>query len=253
MNIFTKLIGASPFSLLLEHTRKVHECVQLLQPLTDALLAGDYEKIEELHNEISKKEYEADLIKTSVRDRLSGAHLISVRREDMLRFLSYQDNVADSAEDYAVVLLLRKTTVPEEVTEDFRAFVLQVIRVSEHLLRLAEELSAAVESAFTGVEVTKLGPEKRPTNMVFQGLGLFPHMTVAQNVSFGLKGAEEIGQEEWKADRLARKFARHFYSIEDRLDPVTIFFLDKYCSRLGDVANSAEKTAKYLRQMVSGR
>lgn len=224
MNIFTKLIGASPFSLLLEHTRKVHECVQLLQPLTDALLAGDYEKIEALHNEISKKEYEADLIKTSVRDRLSGAHLISVRREDMLRFLSYQDNVADSAEDYAVVLLLRKTTVPEEVTEDFRAFVLQVIRVSEHLLRLAEELSAAVESAFTGVEVTKLN-----------------------------EGVEEIGQEEWKADRLARKFARHFYSIEDQLDPVTIFFLDKYCSRLGDVANSAEKTAKYLRQMVSGR
>lgn len=224
MSIFRKLIGSSPFALLLEHTRKVHECVQLLQPLTDALLAGDYEKIEELHNEVSKKEYEADQIKTSVRDRLNDAHLISVRREDMLRFLSYQDNVADAAQDYAVVLSLRNTSVPEEVTEDFRAFVLQVIRVSEHLLRLAEELSAAVESAFTGVEVRKLN-----------------------------EGVEEIGQEEWKADRLARKFARHFYSIEDQLDPVTIFFLDKYCSRLGEVANAAEATAKNLRQMVSGR
>ncbi len=38
-----------------------------------------------------------------------------------------------------------------------------------------------------GVDVTALGPEKRPTNMVFQGYGLFPHLTVAQNVAFGLR------------------------------------------------------------------
>src|SRR4051812_5899239 len=36
-----------------------------------------------------------------------------------------------------------------------------------------------------GRDVTRLGPERRPTNMVFQGYGLFPHMTVAQNVAFG--------------------------------------------------------------------
>ena len=38
-----------------------------------------------------------------------------------------------------------------------------------------------------GREVTRLGPEKRPTNMVFQGYGLFPHMNVRQNVAYGLK------------------------------------------------------------------
>jgi ABC-type Fe3+/spermidine/putrescine transport system ATPase subunit len=37
-----------------------------------------------------------------------------------------------------------------------------------------------------GVDVTRLGPENRPTNMVFQGYGLFPHLNVAQNVGFGL-------------------------------------------------------------------
>jgi ABC-type Fe3+/spermidine/putrescine transport system ATPase subunit len=40
--------------------------------------------------------------------------------------------------------------------------------------------------AIEGRDVTRLGPEKRPTNMVFQGYGLFPHLTVAQNVGFGL-------------------------------------------------------------------
>jgi spermidine/putrescine transport system ATP-binding protein len=37
-----------------------------------------------------------------------------------------------------------------------------------------------------GSHVTHLGPERRKTNMVFQGYGLFPHMTVRQNVAYGL-------------------------------------------------------------------
>lgn len=33
---------------------------------------------------------------------------------------------------------------------------------------------------------TFVRPEERPVGMIFQGLALFPHMTVAENVSFGL-------------------------------------------------------------------
>ena len=69
----------------------------------------------------------------------------------------------------------------------------------------------------------------------------------AKNV---LTAIDEISQEEWKCDKLARKFALHFYSLEDQLDPITIMFLDKYCKTLGQVANNAEKTAKYLRLIV---
>jgi spermidine/putrescine transport system ATP-binding protein len=36
-----------------------------------------------------------------------------------------------------------------------------------------------------GTDVTRLGPERRPTNMVFQGYGLFPHMSVRQNIAYG--------------------------------------------------------------------
>ncbi|MFN3953110.1 MAG: ABC transporter ATP-binding protein [Pararhodobacter sp.] len=36
-------------------------------------------------------------------------------------------------------------------------------------------------------EVAGLGPNARPVNTVFQNYALFPHMTVAQNIGFGLK------------------------------------------------------------------
>ena len=38
-----------------------------------------------------------------------------------------------------------------------------------------------------GRDVTRIGPEQRPTNMVFQGYGLFPHMNVRQNIGYGLR------------------------------------------------------------------
>jgi spermidine/putrescine transport system ATP-binding protein len=40
---------------------------------------------------------------------------------------------------------------------------------------------------FSGTDVTELPPNRRPCNTIFQDLGLFPHMTVAENVAYGLK------------------------------------------------------------------
>ena len=38
-----------------------------------------------------------------------------------------------------------------------------------------------------GADITHLGPEHRPINMVFQGYGLFPHMNARQNIGYGLR------------------------------------------------------------------
>ena len=38
-----------------------------------------------------------------------------------------------------------------------------------------------------GVAIQDLPPEKRPTGMVFQSYNLWPHMTVYENMAFGLK------------------------------------------------------------------
>src|SRR4026209_1549985 len=38
-----------------------------------------------------------------------------------------------------------------------------------------------------GVDMTAIPPYERPVNMMFQSYAVFPHMTVEQNVAFGLK------------------------------------------------------------------
>ncbi len=65
-----------------------------------------------------------------------------------------------------------------------------------------------------GIDVTRLGPERRPTNMVFQGYGLFPHMNVRQNIGYGLRLAKRPAVE------IARRVdeAIHLVRLEDLAD-----------------------------------
>ena len=50
---------------------------------------------------------------------------------------------------------------------------------------------------FGGDDVTHVAPQKRDTGMVFQGYALWPHMTVRQNVAFGLE-VRKVGRAETK-------------------------------------------------------
>ena len=66
------------------------------------------------------------------------------------------------------------------------------------LLRLIAGFEAVTEGAIYlyGDEIEDLPANRRPVNTVFQQYALFPHMTVAENVAFGLqrlgKGKEEV-------------------------------------------------------------
>jgi len=224
MGILDKLFAESPFRALSEHTQKVHACVELIRPIVKALLDGEFEKLAELQNTMSKREYEADLIKTSIREKLSSHFMLPVKKDDLSRYLAYQDDVADAAEDFAVVASLRKTAVHPDLREDLVAFAEQVINVSDKMLHMAEQLALVAQSGFAGRH--------------------------AEGV---LEGTIQLGEEEWKADRLQRKFARHCYQIEDQLDPVTLMFYDKFCRTLSAIANKAENTGKFLHMLIAHR
>lgn len=221
MSIIHELFGASPFGPLVQHTEKVHECVRLIEPLLEALIEEDYERIHRLQDQVSKLEYEADQIKHQIREQLPRRYFLPVEREDLERFLHTQDSIADSVEDFAVVLLIRDTKIHPKLREQFRDFVGQVFAVSQTLMAAAQELEDLAESSFGGAE--------------------------AQSVIDRISG---LGEEEWKADRMERRLSRQIYELEDELDPVTIIFYEKMLDALSSVANAAENTGELLRTMI---
>lgn len=86
------------------------------------------------------------------------------------------------------------------------------------ILRMISGLEDVTEGKvyIEGKDVTDIDPTKREVNTIFQNFALFPHMTVKQNVSFGLKikkiSKEEIDKRVKKALKLVK-----LEGFEDRL------------------------------------
>ena len=57
------------------------------------------------------------------------------------------------------------------------------------------EVPTSGQILIDGQDMAAVPPNKRPVNMVFQSYAVFPHMTVAQNVGYGLKIAGVGGSE----------------------------------------------------------
>ena len=67
------------------------------------------------------------------------------------------------------------------------------------LLRMIAGLEDVTEGdvLIGGDDVTERPPQQRDIAMVFQNYALYPHMTVRQNLAFGLK-LRKLPKEEWK-------------------------------------------------------
>ncbi|MFN4244464.1 MAG: ABC transporter ATP-binding protein, partial [Tepidisphaerales bacterium] len=61
-----------------------------------------------------------------------------------------------------------------------------------------EDISSGVVM-IDGKDMAGVPPNVRPTNMVFQSYAIFPHMTVAENVGFGLRKDPRSKQEKARA------------------------------------------------------
>lgn len=221
MSLIKELFGQSPFSAMVKHVRKVHECVELICPLMQAVIDEDYEQIHKLQDRVSRIEYEADEIKHVIREHLPRRYFMPVEREDLDDFLHHMDSVADGVEDFAVVLYIRRTKIHPELCDDFREFACKVLDLSKLLTQAAEELEELVETSFGGAE--------------------------AKNV---LEKIGNLGEEEWRCDRLQRKLSIRIYERESELDPVTISFYEKMLRTLSAVANAADNTGESLRTMI---
>jgi len=221
MSIISKLFGKSPFEPLYQHMVKVKECVDLVRPLMDAVLQGETKKVKEIAKKIFKAEHYADMVKKDIRGHLPKSIFLPVARGDLLRFLKEQDNIADSAEDLAVLLTLRKTTVPEEMKEDLKDFVNKVLETYEMAMIVSSEIKVLAETSFGGAEAHKV------TELI-----------------------EQVKVKEWEADKAQMKTAKKLFSIEEKLDPVSVVMWMNILKELGTLANHAENAGDQMRVML---
>ncbi|MBA4690688.1 MAG: DUF47 family protein, partial [Pseudomonas sp.] len=70
VNPFVSLFGRSPIGPMQQHMGKSHECAANLVPLFQAVMAEDWEKVEQIQQQMAQLENEADKLKKSVRQHL---------------------------------------------------------------------------------------------------------------------------------------------------------------------------------------
>jgi spermidine/putrescine transport system ATP-binding protein len=82
------------------------------------------------------------------------------------------------------------------------------------------ERPSSGEIRIEGDDVAQLPPHKRPTNTVFQSYALFPHLSVEDNVAFGLK-RKKVPREEIK-QRVAAELERVGLAAEGKRRPAQL-------------------------------
>lgn len=89
-----------------------------------------------------------------------------------------------------------------------------------------------------GVDVTALPPNVRPVSMVFQDNNVFPHLTVAQNVSLGISPSLRLSLEQKKI-------------VEDALEHVQLSALAN--KRPGDISGGERQRVALARVLVRAK
>ena len=117
MGRIAALFQESPFEPLLHHYDKVHHCVDLIRPMLEAVRTEDYDRLEQLVEEVFHTEHEADLIKDQIRQEIPRNFFLPVYRGDLLGYLKLQDDVADAVEDMAYLLTMKRLKLPPELAD----------------------------------------------------------------------------------------------------------------------------------------
>ena len=212
---FGNLFARSPFGDFQEHMAKTKECYSFLPALFDAAFAGDGEEVDRLFRRIHETEHEADLLKNRIRGHLPKRLLTPVDRRDVLKALSAVDDMADVAEDIAMLVRIRPTRFPDFLQDPIRLLLKRSLATCEAAGGLVGEMDVLVATSFRGAEAQRV-----------RGL------------------IEETNQLEHESDVAGYRLACTIFAHETELDPVDIYMFNDISRALGGLANAAQKVAK---------
>lgn len=221
MSTIAKLFGKSPFSPLKTHMEKVHMCVKELPLLLNALEANDQKKIDKLAKLISKLEHEADLTKNDIRNHLPKNIFLPIDKARLLEILSFQDCLADKAEDISVVFTLHPLKDYEKLKEKFQFFFRENVESVYDASKIVKEIDELLESSFGGAEAEKV------KDMV-----------------------DALSLKEHKIDILQYDLLKTLYTLGDKLDHVSFYHWTCVIKEVGALSNLAEKLANRIRMVL---
>ena len=221
-NTFSKLFGQSPFTALQDHMRVVVECAREVQPLIEALAAGDQEQVIQLKDRIFEREAEADRIKHELRAHLPKSLFMPVDRRDLLEVLLLQDTIANVAQDIAGLLIERKMSIPDFLRDPLIELTARCVDTVEHAAKVIEELDELLAIGFRGREVDSVDQMLKELNLI-----------------------------EDETDELGIALARALFDHEDELKPVSVMMWYQIIEWIGDLADYAEKVGDHLRLLIA--
>ena len=219
--ILGKLFSKSPFEPLKKHIEKVKECLDELKPLFNEFEKSNFDEVKKIAKKIWELERQADEFKNEIRNHLPKNILLPVARSDFIEMIEQQDLIANSIEDIAALLTMRKTLFPPELKERFYQFLDSVINTVEQIINIIKNIDSLLNASFSGEQ--------------------------AQEV---LNKINKLNYLEYESDKHQYKLAKKLFEIEDKMSPINCYMLISIFKALGQLADNAQKTGDKLRLML---
>jgi hypothetical protein len=200
----------------------VTECTSLVKPLFEAIFNGDETSRQDITKRISEAEKQADLFKMEIRRIMPKAVFLPVHREDLLRYLKIQDDLADTVEDIAMMASMKKLTSPPRLREEIIAYLEIVLKVCSFADEATNHLKPLVEAGFKGEDFVEV-----------------------------LELAEKAEVLEHQADEKGLQVARTLMALEDEMKPSDLIIWFRILKYVGKLADYSDKTGEWLRNMLA--
>lgn len=222
MRTIFNVFGPSPIKPIEQHMRKVHHAAKELQPFFEAVLKGDWVAAEVIQHHISSLEKEADDIKRDLRLHLPKGLFLPISRTDLLDLLSVQDRIANTAEDIAELVLLRKVSFPPTISDLIMPFLNCCLEASHQACQAINELDELLETGFRGNEVHIVEDMIRTLDVL-----------------------------ERQSDQQLSNIRKELFRLENKLPDIEMIFLYKLVQWIGDLADHAQSAGGRLLILIA--
>ena len=221
-NPLGSLFGRSPIGPIQKHMQVAFEAAEHLPELLQASADEDWNRAKEIHKAITDAEKSADKMKRDVRRHLPKSLFLPVPRSDLLVLVSIQDQVANTAQDFASILMGRDMRFPEKLFPAVLELTQTSVACCGQALAAIQELDELLEVGFSGREV------KRVEAML-----------------------KELDKLERRTDKQQFNLRRKLFRLEGELPPVDVMFYYRAMALLGSLADCAEKVGDHLQILLA--